>query len=140
MPRVLLTAGTFLLVLVAPVAAQSSNALRDPLEPGPHAVGFRSHWELDRTRRYTTAFDDGQTYGKVKSPRPILVNLGYPAERDESVPAMPYRDYLRIGSEDPSLVGVPSMLGGCSKRQRYWRPTTKRSPRSSVSSATGRSD
>ena len=50
------------------------------LPPGPHPVGFRATWTFDATRPYRTAFDDGVTYGGATgAPRPILVNVWYPA-------------------------------------------------------------
>lgn len=50
------------------------------LSPGPYAVGFRAAWTFDDTRPYRTAFDNGATYGGATgAPRPILVNLWYPA-------------------------------------------------------------
>jgi len=50
------------------------------LPPGPHAVGFRATWTFDATRPYRTAFDGGVTYGGATgAPRPILVNVWYPA-------------------------------------------------------------
>lgn len=46
------------------------------LPAGRYLVGFRATWMLDASRPYRTAFDDGKTYA---GPRPILVNLWYPA-------------------------------------------------------------
>ena len=47
--------------------------------PGSHAVGFRTLWQLDYSRRYNTTFDDKTTYAPGKAPRPILMNVWYPA-------------------------------------------------------------
>lgn len=68
-----------LLVLVAcsGVAAKPTSTGPAPmLEPGPYRVGFRATWTFDAARPYETAFDHGATY---RGPRPILVNLWYPA-------------------------------------------------------------
>jgi len=67
---------------VAPVAPDASSATppESLLQAGPFTVGFRSTWALDEGRTYRTAFDDGQTYGAEKAPRPVLVLLWYPAD------------------------------------------------------------
>jgi len=89
----LLAAGPFL-------RAQSAG---NPLPPGPFRVGFRSSIALDSGRSYRTSFDDGATYGRKKAPRPILVNLWYPAEAAKAPPVMPYRRYFELQPADPAL-------------------------------------
>src|SRR5512138_3513847 len=54
--------------------------LWDKLTPGPHAVGFKSLWQLDYSRRYNMTYDDMTVYASDKPPRPILVNIWYPAK------------------------------------------------------------
>ena len=90
-----------------PRTAQADD-LQDQLAWGPHAVGFRSQIVLDHARRYETTFDEGQTYGAGgKSPRPILINIWYPAKAaDSGEPAatrMEYGDYLRLQSDQPDV-------------------------------------
>ncbi len=80
------------------------------LAPGPYAVGFRSIWQLDHSRRYNTAFDDKTTYAAGKVPRPILFNTWYPAARPDDLKPMPHRDYLAIQTEDPRLSRFASKL------------------------------
>jgi dienelactone hydrolase len=80
------------------------------LAPGPHAVGFRSVWELDYSRAYKMVFDDKTVYGSVKSPRPILINIWYPAVRTDSPKPMPHRDYLAIQTTDPRLAKFAAKL------------------------------
>jgi dienelactone hydrolase len=71
------------------------------LRAGPHRVGFRAAWTFDEARRYRTAFDDGATYGGATgAPRPILVNLWYPA--DGGGQAMTRAIYLRPPDAPPS--------------------------------------
>ena len=80
------------------------------LLPGPHAVGFRSVWQLDYSRAYKMVFDDNTVYGFVKSPRPILVNIWYPAVSSDIPGPMPHRDYLTIQTNDPRLSNFAAKL------------------------------
>jgi dienelactone hydrolase len=93
-----------LLVIGLPgLAAAQSPPLWGTLTPGPHAVGFRSGWQLDYSRRYNITFDDKTAYAPGKAPRPILVNLWYPATAAGDARRMPHRDYLNVRSDDPLL-------------------------------------
>jgi dienelactone hydrolase len=58
----------------APAPTPAASAAMLPA--GPHPVGFRATWTFDPARPYRTEFDDGKTYA---GPRPILVNVWYPA-------------------------------------------------------------
>ncbi len=114
MTRRTIVGGTRLALLLmvsmrAPGAAQASPYWGD-LEPGPHDVGFRSEWLLDFGRSYRATFDDGSSYGGEKAPRPLLVNLWYPAPPDPSAPRMRHRDYLSIESDDPDLAAFAAAL------------------------------
>src|SRR6516225_10184386 len=60
-------------------ANSDSPPLWGKLTPGPYAVGFVSSWQLDYSRRYNTTFDDKKSYATGKAPRPILINMWYPA-------------------------------------------------------------
>ena len=80
------------------------------LKPGPHAVGFRNTWERDFSRRYNTVFDDGTSHASGKAPRPILVNIWYPAREIEGSRPMPHRDYLRTDAADLQLAKFASKL------------------------------
>src|SRR5262245_41459489 len=91
-----------LLVLWPCLAIAQSAPLWNKLQPGPHAVGFKSNWQLDYSRRYETTFDDKTTYATGKAPRPIVVNLWYPAKKSDAA-RIPHRDYLDIRSDDPRL-------------------------------------
>jgi hypothetical protein len=80
------------------------------LSPGPYAVGFRSVWQLDYSRTYQMVFDDKTSYAAGKAPRPILVNIWYPAlEPDEPVP-MAHGDYLAIETGDVRLAKFATKL------------------------------
>ena len=91
-------------------AAQKTPPLWGKLSPGPHAVGFRSTWQRDYSRRYNITFDDRTTYAPGKSPRPILVNVWYPAKIEPRSTPMRHRDYLAIGSDDPQLARLAAKL------------------------------
>jgi pimeloyl-ACP methyl ester carboxylesterase len=100
-----------LLVLELPGLANAlSPPLWDKLPPGPYAVGFKTGWQLDYSRRYNMTFDDNTTYAPGKAPRPILVNLWYPASKKNDAKRMPHRDYLNIRSDDPQLAKFSTNL------------------------------
>jgi hypothetical protein len=107
----------FLLIVPVVVSALGSIApareslpLWGGLRPGPHTVGFRSTWQKDHSRRYALVLDSKAPRGSTKSPRPILVNVWYPAVRTDSSAPMRHRDYLRIESQDPQLARVAAEL------------------------------
>src|SRR5262249_24781073 len=50
-----------------------SPPLWGKLSPGSHAVGFRTVWQLDYSRRYNMTFGNATTYATGKAPRPILI-------------------------------------------------------------------
>jgi hypothetical protein len=66
-------------------------------------VGFKSSWRLDSSRAYNRVFDDKTTYASGKSPRPILINMWYPAEPAKNLEPMPHRGYLDIRSSEPQF-------------------------------------
>lgn len=77
------------LALALACAAGPSPVASPPAQPpstqmlasGPFRVGFRAAWTFDASRPYRTAFDNGATYGGAAgAPRPILVNVWYPAD------------------------------------------------------------
>lgn len=83
-------------LLLSPGAA--GEELWGTLTPGEYVVGFSSEVALDHGRRYVTSFDGGATYGgEGKAPRPILVNLWYPAASGAARrPAMPHGAYFEL--------------------------------------------
>jgi hypothetical protein len=48
-------------------------------------------------------FADKTTYAAGKAPRPVLINIWYPAERTDNAQPMPHGAYYEIGSNDPRL-------------------------------------
>jgi dienelactone hydrolase len=102
---------TGLFVIGLPHLGLAESALRwGKLPPGPHGVGFKSLWRLDDSRRYNMTFDDRTTYASCKAPRPILINIWYPAKKDADDKPMPHREYLEIKSADPQLAKFSTKL------------------------------
>ena len=95
-----------LLLLQAGVVAQE-RPLWGGLVEGPYEVGFESRWEKDFSRTYSCAFDGG---GHYDGPRPILINLWYPAESALDAECMVHGDYLDVTPEDPELHGFARAL------------------------------
>jgi predicted dienelactone hydrolase len=102
-------AGLFV-VESAGLASAQSPPLWGKLSPGSYGVGFRTVWQLDYSRRYNTTFDDKTTYATGKAPRPILINIWYPAKAAGSAKTMRHRDYLDMRSADPSLAKFSGAL------------------------------
>jgi Chlorophyllase len=100
----------FLVLELTGVARAQSPPLWGKLSPGSHAVGFKSLWQLDYSRRYNTTFDDKTTYAPGKAPRPILINIWYPAVVAGNVKPMPHGGYLEIQSDDPQLARFSTEL------------------------------
>lgn len=99
-----------LLIALPGLAHAQSPPLWDKLPPGPYAVGFRTSWQLDHARRYNMTYDDRTTYAPGKAPRPILVNVWYPAVRVGDASRMPHHDYLEIRAADPPLAKFSAKL------------------------------
>src|SRR5258708_6782127 len=96
-----------LVVLLLGVLTGRSHAGDFPLwgnvPKGPYAVGFRSPWQFDYTRTYNMTFEDQASYATGKAPRPILINIWYPADPKVQGKEMLHREYLEIASDDPQL-------------------------------------
>jgi hypothetical protein len=104
-------AGIGLLALaMVGLAKAKSPPLWDKLPPGLYAVGYKTLWQLDYARRYNMTFDDKTTYAPGKAPRPILINLWYPASKAGDSKTMPHRAYLNIQSDDPLLAAFSIKL------------------------------
>jgi len=100
-----------LLVLGLSSHAQAqSPPLWGKLSPGSYAVGFKSFWQLDYARRYQMTFEDKTAYAPGKAPRPILINIWYPAKPTSNAKPMQHRDYLDIPSTDPMLARFSAKL------------------------------
>jgi dienelactone hydrolase len=92
------------------LANAQTPSLWERLRPGPCTVGYQTSWQVDYSRRYNMTFDDKTTYAPGKAPRPILVNLWYPARQVADAKPMPHRDYLEIRSADPLLAKFSTKL------------------------------
>ncbi|MEQ8768452.1 MAG: hypothetical protein RL885_31395 [Planctomycetota bacterium] len=107
------------------------------LEPGSHDVGFRCSWALDETRTYRTAFDDGETYGASKAPRPILVNCWYPTEAEADAPLMSHAEYFEIEPANEALHALASELTslarGIAAEEITGKPEAELTPEEAVS-------
>ena len=108
-PRRAALAGILVIVLPG-LARAESPPLWGKLDPGPHPVGFKSLWRLDDSRRYNMTFGDKTTYASGKAPRPILVNIWYPAKAAGNNRTMPHRGYLEIRATEPPLARFSAEL------------------------------
>lgn len=93
-------------VLVA-AAAAAAPPLWGGLAPGAHRVGFRSFWSIDSGRSY--ASPECGIPADPKHPRPVLVNLWYPAAARAGA-GMPHGDYLKIAPDDSRYATLASEL------------------------------
>ncbi|HET7504895.1 MAG TPA: hypothetical protein VFK02_27920 [Kofleriaceae bacterium] len=73
------------------------------LRPGEHDVGFRRSWDLDYARTYQMQFADGSKYAADKAPRPVLINVWYPASASQAARRMRHREYLDVTTAQPDL-------------------------------------
>jgi hypothetical protein len=101
--------GLFVVALPG-VAAAQSQPLWGKLSPGSYGVGFRTVWQLDYSRRYDMTFADKTTYATGKAPRPILINIWYPAKAAGDGETMRHCDYLDVRSAEPSLAKLSGAL------------------------------
>jgi dienelactone hydrolase len=79
------------------------------LKPGAYSVGFTRSWQLDYARQYAPPFRIEGASPKPESPRPILINLWYPAKKTDAAP-MRYREYLEIGCDNPLIAAFARRL------------------------------
>ena len=67
------------------------SLLQGTLTPGPYAVGFRTLFTRDTSRRW---LDSGHGSAASDSGRPIRISLWYPVDTGDRTPVMHYGDYL----------------------------------------------
>jgi hypothetical protein len=87
-----------------------SPPLWGKLSLGSHAVGFRTVWQLDCSRGYNMIVGNATTYAAGKVPRPILINIWYPAKVADGDKAMRHRAYPEIRSAEPPLARFSGAL------------------------------
>lgn len=97
----------FALSLVGCIGAISASGqekdIFEALDWGKHTVGFRSQFMLDHSRIYAAKFDQGGAYGVDKpAPRPILVNIWYPATQGDHSP-INYGRYFELETPNKDL-------------------------------------
>src|SRR5579871_5324450 len=84
-------------------AMPEDRPLWDRLPLGPYAVGFQTRFQRDYARSYHLAFPECGRPPAPGQPRPLLVNLWYPAHTNVSAQPLCQGDYLRIQSSDAEL-------------------------------------
>lgn len=72
------------------------------LEKGNFDVGFRTFIDYDYSRTYNLNYPDLPTSGKA-DPRPVIINLWYPAKASKQDKPILYGDYINLQSDDPAL-------------------------------------
>lgn len=88
--------GIAALCLLTLSRALAAPPLWGDLEPGPHPVGFDAYWIADPARTYQRPETD-----PAPTPRPILVNIWYPARATDAAP-MPHAGYLTTARDAPA--------------------------------------
>jgi hypothetical protein len=105
------TLSSLLAVAALPtLAGAQASPLWDKLPPGPYAVGYKSSWQLDNSRRYNITFDDKTRYAPGKAARPILINTWFPADKADDARPMPHRGYLEIQAANAPLAKFSTKL------------------------------
>lgn len=84
-----------------PAAAQSlfgkqPRPLWGGLTSGPHAVGFTTRFAYDHARVYDPPLPQGPNRTHTKTPRPILINVWYPAHQNASTTPLRHGQYLEL--------------------------------------------
>src|SRR5262249_22618755 len=118
--------GVLLLMLAQPRAVGQEKLLWGGLQPGPHAVGLATLYQFDYARRYDPEFGAGRCDPRAERPRPILVNIWYPAKKVDSGP-MPDREYLKVESDDPRAIEFSRRLPAHTRRA-ITQETMEKSP------------
>ena len=81
------------------------------LKPGPHAVGFATSFAHDYSRIYAPSPSWGASPKQLKPPRPILINVWYPAQREPMAHPLRHHQYLELNTaRDAALEAFVSGL------------------------------
>ncbi len=101
---------TLLVLSVSGALCHATPPAWGDLEPGPHAIGFKTIERYDQSRAFGPKRD---YFGNVlpgERARPIQICIWYPAEADENAFPMVYGEYTYAYPEDHSFIGVLSQL------------------------------
>jgi dienelactone hydrolase len=107
--RAVVVLAAVLVALEASPAEGQEPLFWGDLKPGPHAVGYRTLYQLDQTRRYDPEFTTNLAEQPAQRPRPILICIWYPAQKTSARP-MKYRQYLDVSSDEPQLASFVQRL------------------------------
>jgi len=84
-----------------PIIAQKTM-LYPNLEKGEYEIGYKTIIDFDVSRTYNLKYPNDTSYQK-HDPRPIIVNVWYPARASEQEKSMLYGDYIKIQTQDSTL-------------------------------------
>lgn len=84
-----------------PVIAQKTM-LYPNLEKGKYDIGFKTIIDFDYTRTYNLKYPN-DTSSQNHDPRPIIINIWYPAKANTKAKSMLYGDYIKIQTHDVVL-------------------------------------
>jgi dienelactone hydrolase len=85
---------------VAENSFAQENSLWGELKAGPYSVGFKRIYELDYSRTYTMQYIDSTSIVSEKEPRPMIINIWYPAENEGNRSPMKYEEYFNFKCND----------------------------------------
>lgn len=87
-----------------------SSILWGGLQPGPHAVGFRTVEKYDYSRAFRSKFDYFGTLQTGERARPIQICIWYPAKPSPDAPTMVFGEYVFPNPDDPDFFALVSNL------------------------------
>lgn len=90
-----------LILCYAPVIAQK-KMLYPNIEKGKYDIGFKTLIDFDYSRTYNLNYPN-DTSSQKNDPRPIIINIWYPAKTNPKDKPMFYGDYIKIQSQDVTL-------------------------------------
>lgn len=94
----------------------SNLPLWGDLAPGPYAVGFRMTFAYDQSRAYELVMPTESAPTPPKSPRPILINVWYPASQPPSAEPMRQGQYFKLNAgQDEDLEAFAQRLVSCTR-------------------------
>ncbi len=84
-----------------PIIAQKTM-LYPNLEKGKYDIGFKTLVDFDYSRTYNLNYPNDKSSQK-NDPRPIIINIWYPAKTNPKDKPLLYGDYIKIQSQDVTL-------------------------------------